>query len=176
MKTVRPVLFACAVCLAGGVLAGVSNARADDCTVIPDAAIAGAKVPHAVTHVTTAPGKPPISVEMIFTADKAYTQIDGAWHAIAYSAQQQVDTIKAAKIRTEQTAHTCRKLDSQPIGGEAASLYVVQSDMNGAVSEARVWISDKTGFLLKSEDHLKNGTVVTDEFRYGNIAAPSGVN
>jgi hypothetical protein len=176
MKIMRAVSLFCIVCLVGGVLAGIPGARADDCDVVPGAAAAQAKLPHAVTHVTTLPGKPPIRVEMIFVNDKAYTQLDGAWRSMAYSAQEQINTITAANKRMDQTPHTCQKLASPPINGEAVSLFVVHSDVSGNASEARFWISDKTGLPVKSEIHLKSGSIVTDDFRYGDVKPPPGVN
>jgi hypothetical protein len=175
MKITRGVLLACVVCLAGGGVAGIPGARADDCGLASAAAIAQAKVPHAVTHVTAALGKPPTRVEMIFMNDKAYTQMNGAWNSIAYSAQQQIDAVDEASKRAEQTVHTCEKRGGEAINGEAASLLIVHSEATGKVSESRAWVSDKTGLPLKSEVHLSNGTVVTDDFRYGNIEAPPGV-
>jgi hypothetical protein len=175
MKIMRVVSLCCVSCLAGGLLAGASAAWADDCGLALAAAIAQAKVPHADTHVTATPGKPPARVEMIFMNDKAYTQMNGAWSSVAYSAQQQIDTVAAASKRAEQTAHTCEKRGGEAINGEAASLLIMHSEATGKVSDARVWIADGTGLPLKSEIHLANGTVVTDDFRYGNIEAPPGV-
>jgi hypothetical protein len=175
MKIMRAVSISFIVCLAGAVLAGAPGARADDCALIPAASIAQAKVPRAVTHVTAVPGKPPTRAEMIFMSDKAYMQVNGAWQSIAYSAQQQIDTINAAIKRTEQAPHSCQKLASEPINGEAVSLLAAHSEANGKASDSRIWISNKTGLPLKSEVHLSSGTVVTDDFRYGNIEAPPGV-
>jgi hypothetical protein len=165
--------LSCLVCLAAGILAVATSARADDCTLATNAAIAQAKVPHADTHVTTLPGKPPVRIEMIFTADKAYSETNGSWTSFPFSAQTQIDIINAATKRAEQTAHACQKLPSEPINGEAASLFTTHT-ADGKVAEARIWISDKTGLPLKSEVRLGSGTIVTDEFRYGSIAAPPG--
>ena len=68
-----------------------------------------------------------------------------------------------------------QKLASEPINGEAVSLLAAHSEANGKASDSRIWISNKTGLPLKSEVHLSSGTVVTDDFRYGNIEAPPGV-
>jgi hypothetical protein len=176
MMSMRSGSFSCAVFLAGGALAAAtSGARADDCALALAAAIAQAKVPHADTHVTTPPGKPPVSAQMIFLSDKAYVQINGAWRSVAYSAQEQIGTVTAAAKRAEQMTHSCQKLGSEPVKGEAATLLTTRTEGDGKVSEARVWVSDKSGLPLKSEIHLSNGTLVTDDFRYGNIEAPPGV-
>ena len=168
----RAVSLSCVVFLAGGVLIPV--AWADDCTLASDAAIAQAKVPHAVIRVTTVPGKPATEVEMIFVADRAYTQTNGTWQSMPSSAQDQIATISAASKRAEQTPHTCQKVGGGPINGEATALIVMHSETNGKASDARIWISDKTGLPLKSEIHLSSGTVITDDFRYTNIEAPPG--
>jgi hypothetical protein len=166
----RAVSLSCVVFLAGGVLTGIPVAWADDCTLASDAAIAQAKVPHAVTRVMTVPGKPATQVEMIFVGDKAYTQRNGTWQSMPSSAQDQIETISAARKRAEQTPHTCQKVGGEPINGEATALIAMHSE----TSDARIWISDKTGLPLKSEVHLSSGTVITDNFRYGNIEAPPG--
>lgn len=176
MKIMRAVSISCVVCLSGSGLAGTQSARADDCALVAtDAWIAQAKLPHATTHVMSVPGKPPTRVEMIFSGDKVYVQMNGTWLSMAYSAQEQIDTLNAARKRTEKATPTCQKLGSEPINGEAAALLIMHSEANGKTSEARVWLSDKTGLLLKSEVHLDSGTVITDNFRYGNIEVPAGV-
>jgi outer membrane murein-binding lipoprotein Lpp len=154
---------------------GLSEAKADDCATALNAAVAQAKVPHAVTHVTTPSGKPAVRAEMIFTADKAYVQLDGTWRSIPYSAQQQIDAVNAAAKRAEQAKETCQKLASDPVNGEPASLITTHSITNGKPLDARMWISSSSGLPLKSEVHLSDGTVVADEFRYTNVAPPPGV-
>jgi hypothetical protein len=175
MSSTRALAICCLVWLVGGVLGGCPGARADDCDLASTAAIAQAKVPHAITHVMIAPGQSPVRAEMILTATTAYSQIDGAWHAVPFSAQQQIDMITAATQRTQQTPHTCQKVGNQQINGEAASLLIMRTEANGKVTEARMWISDRTSLPLRSEIHLDNGTVVTDDFRYDNIAPPPDV-
>jgi outer membrane lipoprotein-sorting protein len=112
---------------------------------------------------------------MIFTGDKAYVQMNGDWQAMPFSAQQQIDMANASKARAQQTPHTCEKLPDQPINGEATSQYLMHTTANGNAIEARLWISNKTGLPLKSEVHLGDGTVMTDDFRYDNVQAPPGV-
>jgi hypothetical protein len=161
--------------LAGGVLAGSPAARADDCDLSANAAIAQAKVPHGVTHVVNVPGSPPMRADMIVTGDTVYAEINGTWRSEQFSQQEQIDVINQGRQRAAQTPHTCRKVTGQSINGEAASLIVMHVEGNGKAVDSSVWISDKTGLPLKSEVKLDNGTVVTDDFRYGNIQPPPGV-
>lgn len=176
MKTLHSVSIA--FCLASGVFAGAAAASADDCDLATSAAIAQAKVPHATTHVTTIPGETTTRAEMIFTADKAYLHTDGAWRSMDYSPEKQIDMINGARKRAEQAKQTCEKGASESVKGEPATLLVMHTEANGKKSEARIWISDKSGLLLKSEIHIDDAsyvTIVTDDFRYVNIAAPAGV-
>ena len=177
MKTLRALSISSAVGLALGVF-GSPAARAGDCDLATSAAIAQAKVPHAATHVTTIAGEAPKRAEMIFTADKAYLQKDGAWRSMSYSPQAQIDRINAVKISPEKAKQTCEKSGSETVKGEAATVLVIHTDSSGKKSDARVWISDKTGLLLKSEIRIDGGNeiaIVTDDFRYDNIQAPAGV-
>jgi hypothetical protein len=177
MKTSRALSICSAVGLALGV-SGITAARADDCDLATSAAIAQAKVPHAATHMTSIAGAAPTRAEMIFTADKAYLQKDGAWHSMSYSPQARIDRINAVKTGAEKPKQTCQKAGSETIKGEAATVLVIHTDASGKKSDARVWISDKTGLLLKSEVRLDGGNevaIVTDDFRYDNIEAPAGV-
>jgi hypothetical protein len=176
MTMMRGVSVCWVAGVVGLVLLGSATARADDCDRALAAAIAQAKVPHAVTHVMTMEGKPPSTMEMIFTDDKAYTQIDGAWRAMPFSAQRQIDMLNAAKARDAQAKRTCHTLGDESVNGEAATVLVMHSEANDRVTDGRIWLSDRTGLALKSEVHLSNGSVINDAFRYGNIQAPPGVN
>ena len=162
------------ICVAAGILAASPSALADDCAQASEAAVAQAKVPHSVTHVMAAPGKPPVTIEMIFLVDKAYARTNGNWALMPWSVRDQIDTITTSRERADKTRHTCQKLSGQSIDGQAASLFIVKSETNGKVSEARMWISDSSGLPLKTEIHLGGGADVTDEFRYANIQAPPG--
>jgi hypothetical protein len=173
MKTARAISLV--VGLAGAVVGYASGARADDCSLAMDAALAQAKVPHAVTHVTTAPGKPPSTMESVATSDKIYAQINGSWEVAAVSTQERIDIVKKAQANAAQKSRTCQKQGGQTVDGQASSLVTMHSDDNGKVTDARLWIADATGLPLKSEAHLANGTVITDTFRYDNIQPPPGV-
>jgi hypothetical protein len=165
-----------AFCLAGLTLMFSPSAWSDDCSLATDAAIAQVKVPHGVTHVMAVPGKPEQRVEIIFVNEKTYTSVGGEWHAMPFSSKDMVDTIEASRIRAEQMPHTCQKVAGETINGEPTTVLVVHSDANGKPSDAKIWISNTSGLPLKSEVHLGSGTVASDEFRYGNITAPPGVN
>ena len=54
-------------------------------------------------------------------------------------------------------------------------MFVVHNDVSGNASEARFWISDKTGLPVNPKFTL-SGSIVTDDFRYGDVKPPPGVN
>lgn len=175
MDTLRASTIAVVSSLVFGALA----AKADDCALATAAAIAQAKVPHASTHVTTVPGEASIRAEMIFTTDKAYLQTNGAWRSMAYSPEAHVNQINAAKKRAEQAKQTCEKAGSVMINDEATTILTMHTDAEGHKSDARLWISDKTGLLMRSEIRIDGGdsvAIVTDDFRYDDIKAPPDVN
>ena len=170
------MLRATSLSIAGGLfLFGAGSVRADDCALALAASIAQAKTPRADTHETAMPGKPVEKIEMIFLTDKVYVQINGAWRSMAFSPQRQIDMAEAASKRAEKAPHSCQKVAGDAIDGEATSLLIAHTEMDGKTSDARLWISEKTGMPLKSEVRLSSGATVTDTFRYGDIQPPPGV-
>ena len=177
MKVFLAVSISCFACLALEAF-GVPTARADDCELATAAAIAQARVPYATTHVTTVAGQAPARAEMIFTADKAYLRMNGGWRSMDYSPLAQIDRINAVKASAEKAKQTCEKPTSDTIKGEAATVLVMHTDASGKRSDARLWISEKTGLPLKSEIRIDGGNevaVVTDDFVYDHIEAPADV-
>jgi negative regulator of sigma E activity len=171
----RVLLLSCPGVLVAGLLMTTPLAHADDCMgTIKSASIAQVKVPHAVVHVMTVPGKPPQRMEMVFKNDKAYTLMNGAWSSISFSAQDQLDMIKTSSERAAKTA-TCQRVGSEPVNGESASVFASHDDVHGKAIDAKLWLSDKTGLPLKSEVHMASGMVLTDEFRYTSVEVPAGV-
>jgi outer membrane lipoprotein-sorting protein len=95
-----------------------------------------------------------------------------------YSPQAQIDRINAVKSSAERANQTCEKPASDTVKGDAATVVVVHTDAGGKRSDARLWISDKSGLPLKSEIRVDGGNeiaIVTDDFRYDHIEAPAGV-
>jgi len=68
----------------------------------------------------------------------------------------------------------CQRSGGEVIGGEATSVLTMR-EATGKAGESKVWLSDKTGLPMRLQVQLPDGTVLSDEFRYGNIQAPTGV-
>ena len=173
MRALHPSCFSG---LAAAILVATPPTRADDCATVKAAAIAQIKVPHTDAHFTIPPGKAPQRVDMVFKNDKVYTRYNGAWSSMAFPAQDQIDTInKLAATARPGVTYNCQKVGNESINGESAGVFVSHDDSHGKVTDSRLWLSDKTGLPLKSEVHLSDGTVISDEFRYTNVDAPPGV-
>jgi hypothetical protein len=99
--------------------------------------------------------------------------MNGTWMSTPISAQDQIEAVNEASRRAAQGAHDCKKVASEPLNGEPASLLIMHTEVNGKRNEARIWVSSKSGLPLKSEPHLGNGTVVADDFRYDKVEAPA---
>ena len=111
---------------------------------------------------------------MVFKGDKAYTLMNGAWSSIAFSAKDQLEMIDTSSERAAKTA-TCRRVGSESVNGESATVFASHDDAHGKPIDARLWLSDRSGLPLKSEVHMAGGMVLTDEFRYTNVEVPAGV-
>lgn len=170
----RVLLPSCLVGVAACILVATPLARADDCAMVKAASIAQIKVPHSDVHLTIPPGKAPQRIDMVFKDDKVYTRLNGAWSSMAFPAQDQIDALNAAAARAGPQTYTCRKVGSESVNGESASVLASHGDAHGKVTDSRTWLSDKTGLPLKSEVHLSNGTVISDEFRYTDVDVPPG--
>ena len=160
--------------VAAGLFAAASAAHANDCVDVPKAAaIAQVKVPHSVAHAMTSPGQAPQRNEMIFAGDKAYMKMDGKWSSMPFSAKDQIEMINSPSNKGP-VAVTCQKTAGETINGEPTFLLTVH-ETAPSVSDARFWISTRTGLPMRTEMKLGGGLVVSDEFRYDNIQAPPGV-
>jgi hypothetical protein len=161
-------------CLAAGLLVSSSMAHAEDCVALEKAAsIAQAKVPRALVHVMTLPGQAPQRSEMISIDEKAYTKMNGKWSVIPFSAKDQIDMINTPHPHNRDTV-TCHATVGDPINGEPSSLMTMH-ESGPKTSDARMWISTRTGLPLRSEIRLGDGTLVADEFRYEHVQAPAGM-
>lgn len=175
MNIARAAAIFCFAATTGLCLAAPQRAWADNCDLATNAALDQAKVPYAGIHTTLAPGESISRVEMIATADKFYTLVNGEWHIRHSTVQDRIDIIEAARKKGNAEPPTCQLVKGESIAGEAVTLLTMQGKANGKPIEGRFWISEKTNLPLKSEIHLASGVVVSDEFRYDNIAPPAGV-
>lgn len=171
MKSVLTRSLVGVVGLAGGLAAAPLAARADDCAPIASAMIAQAKAPYAAAMAMSKPDKSVDRSASIVTGTKMYVQVNGAWQAMPYRAQDMIDRINKLAKEAKQT---CAKVGAGTIDGVAATIFTAHVENQGRVSDNRIWISDKTGLPAKTETQFPDGMTVTQSYRYDNIQPPAG--
>ena len=155
-------------------------AHADDaaCQRVLDAIIKQGSTPvHQKVSIESAaaPGRPILS-EVIRTNDTMYMQIRGQWMTKAYDPQVSATEARAAM---QKAPHTCTRLRSEAVDGQAADLYSVQSKTETFSTDAQIWISSASGLplLQRTEMHTGGGGSNRHEVRfdYSNVTPPAGV-
>ena len=159
--------------LACGLIAASFGAKADDCDAVKSADFAQAKLPYAGTTITTIPGTPALRSEVVFTGTKMYFQIGTEWHSTPYTAQQTIDKVTDM---WKQAVRTCHKAGNEAVNGEPVTVFAVHTEFQGAPSDSRVWVSNRSGLALKSEAQMQGGMTAILTYRYDNIQAPPGAH
>ncbi len=156
-------------------------ALADDaaCRAVLDAVIKQATVPvHQKISIESAaaPGKL-LQSEMIRIGDTLYMQMRGQWTSRPYDGQKSANDARAAMQKAE---HTCSRVRSEPVDGQAAELYSVQSKTASGGTESQIWISPASGLPLRQHTVMLEGGTARSQhdvrFDYTNVRAPAGVS
>jgi outer membrane lipoprotein-sorting protein len=152
-------------------LSTLSSARADDCTLVKAASLAGISRPYAVT--VTMPGGSGLPVtHIVMTGAKMYMQIRHRWTAKAVTSKELIDKANAADLKSQMT---CTKSGDETVDGQPATIYAVDTKISGRVTHSRIWIAKADGLPLKTEIRMQGGDVMTSVFDYKNVAPPPGV-
>jgi hypothetical protein len=169
-----------ALAVAAALVVSALPARADDaaCQAVIEAVIkqAGVPVHQKITiESAAAPGKP-IQSEAIHVADTLYMQVRGQWTARPYDRKKVAEDARQAMLKAD---HSCTRLRSEAVDGQAAELYSVQSKSATGNTDSQLWISSATGLPLRQHTVvLEQGTTKMQHdvrFDYANVQAPSGV-
>lgn len=145
-----------------------ASAGRADCAAVQAAVVLQSKTPfHAV--ITKAPTKagafPTSADEAIWAGNTFYMKLSSSWLKTPMTADGVLQGV------TGGIAHFsgCRRLADEVIRGEATAVYAAKMESG---EQAQLWISAKTGLLLREvvdEDIMK----VTAEFDYANVHAPA---
>jgi hypothetical protein len=146
-------------------------ARADDCAPVRAATLAGISRPYAATIKMPGPDGLPLTSHVVMTGDKMYLQIRRTWTTKLITSKELVD--KANKSALKELI-SCQRAGAEEIGGDASTIYAVDSQMPGHIGHSRVWISNASGLPLKTEVTLPGGESMTSLFDYKNVAPPPG--
>lgn len=146
-------------------------AHAGECDPVFAALTAQAKVPYASNGTMLLSGQPPVKNEVVVTGEKMYVRDKGAWkvgdHSTKLVLERMAEDRKTVNL-------TCEKAGAEPVGGQAATAYVVHEEKSGNVSDSKMWIANTSGLPLKLEMRFSNTPFTnTIEYRYDNIVAPT---
>jgi hypothetical protein len=160
------------------ILASMASSRAmaaDSCQPVFDALTKVATTPsHSYTTGATLNGGKPTEGETIIANGEKYIQARGRWMHIPVTSQ---DLLEQEKEKEEHGKSTCQFLRSESVNGEATMLYSVHREYEEVKEDGQMWVSRRTGLLLRVEEDFNNGgNKVKDHrstrFEYGNVKAP----
>jgi hypothetical protein len=139
-------------------------ALADDCTTVKSAMLNSGHTPHSLL-ITKTDGQGKKSVtRQVQTVDNKYVQTpDGKWYAMNIAMKDLNDDLSGVQ--------TCRRGGSESVGGESTAVYDVHMNLDGSVSDGRVWVSSKN-LVLKSERAIE-GVRYTTEYDFGHVTPPA---
>lgn len=148
------------------------SARADDCDQVRTATLAGVSRPYAATIRMPGPDGLPVTSNVLMTGEKMYLEFRRTWTTKLMTTKELVDKTKKTALKE---VLSCQRAGAEEIGGEASTIYAVDSQTPGHVGHSRVWISNASGLPLKTEVKLPGGESVTSLFDYKNVTPPPGM-
>jgi hypothetical protein len=139
-------------------------ALADDCTTVKSAMLNSGHTPHSLLLTKTdGRGKKTVT-RQVQTTDNKYVQTpDGKWYAMNITMTDLNDDLSGVL--------TCLRNGSESLGGESSAMYDVHMNLQGSVSDSRVWISSKK-LILKSEQVIE-GVHYTTEYDFDHATPPA---
>jgi hypothetical protein len=148
--------------LAFAVLTG--PALADDCTAAKSAMLNTGHTPHSlVTTTTDGRGKMTVTRQVQTVGNKYVQTPDGKWYAMNIAIKDLNDDLSGVQ--------TCRRSGSESVSGESTAVFDVHLNLEGIISDSRIWVSAKN-LILKSGYVIK-GTHYTTEYDFGHVTPPA---
>ena len=150
------------IALAFAVLA--APALADDCATVKSAMLNSGRTPHSlVLTQTDGQGKKTVT-RQVQTVDNKYVQRpDGKWYAMNIAIKDLDDDLSGVL--------TCRRSATDSVGGEATLVYEVHMNLEGQVSDQKIWVSSKN-MIFKSEGVMQ-GAHYTTEYDFAHVTPPA---
>ena len=152
----------------------VTARAADSCQPVYDALTKAATTPsHSYTTSVAANGSKTESETIIANGQK-YIRVRGKWMSIPITSQ---DMLEQEKEEEQHGKSTCRLLRSEPVNGEAATLYSIHREYEQITEDEQIWISRGSGLPLRAEadidprgNHMKEHS--STRLEYGNVKPP----
>jgi hypothetical protein len=141
-------------------------ARADDCAPVKSALLNSGHTPHSVILTRTdGQGKKTVT-RQVQTVDNKYVQTaDGKWYAMNIAIKDLNDDLSGVL--------NCRCSGSDSVSGEVTAVYDVHMNLEGQVSDQKMWVSSKN-MVLKSEGTIE-GAHYTTEYDFAHVTPPANV-
>jgi hypothetical protein len=139
-------------------------ALADDCATVKSAMLNSGRTPHSlILTQTDGQGKMTVT-RQLQTVDNKYVQRpDGKWYAMNIAIKDLNDDLSGVL--------TCRRSGTDSVGGELAVVYEVHMNLEGQVSDQKIWVSSKN-MITKSEGVVE-GARYTTEYDFAHITPPA---
>ena len=153
---------------------GASAHGADSCQPVFDALRKVATTPSHSYTTNTAGNGGKAEGETIFANGQKYIRARGKWMRIPVTSQ---DVLEQEKEKEEKGKSTCQLLRSEPVNGEAATLYSMQREYDEVQEDGQMWVSTSSGLLLRVDEDIENRGNKKKEhqstrFEYGNVQPP----
>ena len=114
-------------------------------------------------------GKPAIS-HLVQTMTASYIETHGKWHSMAISSQDRIDNF----TEIMQTAKmSCDVVGSDSVNGEAATVYDLAVENDGAVSKDKLWISGDQLILRAQYQSEDTSGPVDSVYDYTHVEPPA---
>jgi hypothetical protein len=139
-------------------------ALADDCTTVKSAMLNSGHTPNSkLVTKSDGQGKKTVS-RQVQTIDNKYVQMpDGKWYAMNIAIKDLNDDLSGVQ--------TCRHSGTESVGGESTAVYEIHMNIEGSISNGKVWVSSKN-LILKSEQVME-GVHYTTEYDFGHVTPPT---
>jgi hypothetical protein len=137
---------------------------ADECAPVKSALLNSGHMPHTVILTRTdGQGKKAVT-RQVQTVDNKYVQTaDGKWYAMNIAIKDLNDDLSGVQ--------TCRRSGSDIVSGEATVVYEVHMNLEGQVSDQKLWVSSKN-MVLKSEGTIEGAHYIT-EYDFAHVTPPA---
>lgn len=156
----------------------VASLAADStCKMLADANAKIYAIPTHIytTEIATYTGGKPKSNELIYLNNTTYIESNGRWNISKATPQRMQELRKTGEDKHPNAA--CRLVRDESVNGEAATLYSMHDEIQGAKTESQIWISKSRGVPLKLEMDMDSGGAAgkshrTMRYEYTNVKAP----
>lgn len=139
--------------VAVAVTASAAPALAAGCEKIAAAQIKGLTTPVRNTFTFTLKGNS-VTFSSITADGRIYSHAkDGSWKV-------EYQNTDATRIHKNWDSQTCTADGSEVIGGDITDIFLNPGNAGGIRADAKFWVSETTGLIMKTETDLPDSTLV----------------